>query len=125
MRFWDSSALVPLVVDENVWCLTTAEVWSAVARKRRERRLTSPALRMARARLHGLAADWTEVVDVIETRRRVARLLDHHPLRAADALQLAAALFWTKDQPRNAVFVTLDERLGEAADREGFATSPA
>lgn len=138
MKFWDSSALVPLVVDEDatdrmeiayqedtavvVWCLTAAEIWSAVARKRRERRLTSPQTKIARNRLERLAGDWAEVVDLIGVRGRVHRLLDQHALRTGDALQLAAALLWTRDRPDGAGFVTLDDRLAAAAMREGFAT---
>lgn len=43
-----------------------------------------------------------------------------HPLRAADALQLAAALVLSDFEPRTLPFVTLDDRLASAARREGF-----
>lgn len=58
-------------------------------------------------------------------RDRAGRLLAAHPLRTADALQLAAALAWCDDVPRGESFVCLDERLREAARREGFAVLPA
>jgi hypothetical protein len=48
------------------------------------------------------------------------RLLRVHPLRAAGALQLAAALEWA-GAPPDGELVTFDERLREAAVREGFA----
>jgi uncharacterized protein with PIN domain len=80
VRFWDSSALVPLVVQETssqrvkseydsdraqvVWCLSIVEVWSAVTRKRREGILRSPDIREARQRLQQLVSDWTEIEDV-------------------------------------------------------------
>ena len=59
-----------------------------------------------------------------ELRRRAARLLAVHPLRAADALQLAAALLWCEEQPHGEGFVSLDARLREAAGKEGFAVLP-
>jgi hypothetical protein len=53
-------------------------------------------------------------------RERAERLLRVHPLRAADALQLAAALLVFGDKPRGRSFVTLDDALLQAARREGF-----
>ena len=70
-----------------------------------------------------LAADTVAPTD--DLRRRAGRLLSVHPLRAADALQLAAALIWCEEQPHGEVFVTLDVRLGEAAAAEGFVIHPA
>lgn len=136
MRFWDSSALVPLVVPEGsspriegildadrsvtVWCLSHIEVWGAVARKRRALKLGSPDVRRARIGLAKLRDDWTEVQDFAAVCARAIRILDVHPLRTADALQLAAALVLVSDRPERFPFVTLDDRLGEAAELEGF-----
>ena len=136
MRFWDSSAVVPLVVPQepsarmreeygadpllNVWCMTAVEVWSAVCRLRRDGRIDSPAVRAARRRLNGLVESWVELDDVRAVRRRAQRLLETHPLRAADSLQLAAALVLVMDRPERVPFVTLDARLAGAAEREGF-----
>jgi hypothetical protein len=47
-----------------------------------------------------------------------------HPLRAGDALQLAAALVSSEDAPQGETFVCLDTRLRDAARREGFAIRP-
>jgi hypothetical protein len=55
---------------------------------------------------------------------RAKRLLARHTLRAADALQLAAALLAADDDPQRLEFVTLDERLAEAARLEGFRVLP-
>lgn len=137
MRFWDSSALVPLVVSEPmtdrmrerlrgdpdvaVWCLTQVEVWSAVARRRHEGLLRSPDLREARRRLDQLTAEWAEIDEVRQVRDRARRILETHRLRAADALQLGAALVAANDRPGNLEFLTLDQELQEAAEREGFA----
>jgi len=49
-----------------------------------------------------------------------ARLLRTHPLRTADALQLAAALVAGKHDPSQVQFFSYDDRLNEAAAREGL-----
>ncbi|HET6201650.1 MAG TPA: type II toxin-antitoxin system VapC family toxin [Planctomycetota bacterium] len=136
VRLWDTSAVVPLVLREPtsgsfarlyvsdpaviVWCLTPLEVGSAVCRKRREAVLGSPQMRGARHRLSKLGADWTELDDVSAVRGRARRLVEVHPLRTADAVQLASALVAVGDRPEGFSFVTLDARLAEAAEREGF-----
>jgi predicted nucleic acid-binding protein len=55
---------------------------------------------------------------------RARRLLETHPLSAADALQLAAALVMTEERPTGTEFVTFDIRLAEAANKEGFPVLP-
>ncbi|MCC6765885.1 MAG: hypothetical protein IT293_14605 [Deltaproteobacteria bacterium] len=67
---------------------------------------------------------WTTVEDAAHVDRRARRLLAVHPLRAADALQLAAALVACDERPDVLAFVTLDGRLGDAARREGFDVLP-
>lgn len=136
MRFWDSSAIVPLVVEEAasvlltklyrsdsallVWALTPTEVTSALCRRHREGFLDQAQFQAAEDRLRELREDWTEVQDLDLVRTRAERLLHVHPLAAAGGLQLAAALIVTEERPQRFPFVTLDERLGEAARREGF-----
>ncbi|MFO0982420.1 MAG: PIN domain-containing protein [Planctomycetota bacterium] len=99
MRFWDSSAVLPLIVHEQasasmreyydedrtlvVWCLTAVEIWSGVTRKRRQKTLGSPDVREARRRLQLLAADWAEVDDIQAVRSRAQRLLEVLDLLAA------------------------------------------
>jgi predicted nucleic acid-binding protein len=100
--------------------MTPVEVWSAVCRLRREGLLDSPGVRTARRRLRALVDRWIEIDYLHAVRQRAQRLLETHPLRAADSLQLAAALVLVADQPDRFAFVTLDERLAEAAEREGF-----
>lgn len=140
MRFWDSSAIVPLVIreptsrtiaalyDQDVrvvvsWA-SSVEVWAAIARRRRDGSLRSPDVRAARERLRLLREDWAEVDDVESIRTRATRLVEVHPLRAADAMQLAAALVAVQDRPDSFPFVTLDDRLADAADAEGFHVQP-
>ncbi len=137
MKFWDSSALVPLLVEEEVsaavraayleedavltWWGTRVECASAIARLEREGRLTATETAVTLSRLRALAAAWYEV-DPGETLREIAeRLLRVHPLRAADALQLAAAHVGSEGRPSTLDLVCLDERLAIAAQREGFS----
>lgn len=136
MRFWDSSALVPLVLAEPasgacaallregpqvvVWAFTRTEMISALQRKARMGELSRRGLAAARARLDLLEASWAEVEPTRRVRARAERLLALHPLRAADALQLGAALVVSDDQPRGHAFITRDARLGLAAEGEGF-----
>jgi predicted nucleic acid-binding protein len=54
-------------------------------------------------------------------REAAVRFLRVHPLRAADALQLAAAFVAAERRPSSLEVVTLDDRLAVAARKEGFA----
>jgi uncharacterized protein len=136
MRFWDSSALVPLVCRETqsgrcrewlrrdrdlvVWALAAPEIVSALTRKVREGALPSKTFRAAKARLAGLERGWNEVIDLDTVRTRARRLLETHPLRAADALHLGAALVAFEERTAGVPFVTFDQQLAEAAAKEGF-----
>jgi predicted nucleic acid-binding protein len=136
VKFWDSSALVPLLVEEEVtvpirdlflgepgiiaWWGTPVECASAVSRLERDGRLSPQAATEAFERLDALARHWHRIdpVDaVLETARRLLRV---HPLRAADSLQLAAAFLASEGRPSTLEFVCLDDRLVIAAQREGF-----
>jgi predicted nucleic acid-binding protein len=136
VRFWDVAAIVPLVAldkqtadcrallaedsDIVVWLLTPVEVISALTRRLREKSLKPIELSKAKEQLTALEKAWSEVISVERVRDRARRLLETHPLRAADSLQLAAALLASEENPQAFPFVTLDERLGGAAEREGF-----
>jgi predicted nucleic acid-binding protein len=136
LRFWDSSAIVPLTVTEAstdamraiaeedpvmcVWWATELECVSALARLEREGALSDTATTVALERLDVLAESWNEVQPVVAVRGAARRLLRVHALRAADALQLAAAVVAAEGQPASLEIVTLDERLAAAARREGF-----
>ena len=76
--------------------------------------------RIAEQRLTVLQNGWEEVVPTEAVRRIAKRLLRTHSLRAADALQLAAALAACEQEPDRFEMVCLDLRLTEAARREGF-----
>ncbi len=136
MKFWDSSALLPLLVGETatsaamavmvrdpavlVWWATEIECASAIARLEREGALDEAAATIAFERLRQLAAGWHEIDASDAVRETAVRLLRVHPLRAADATQLAAAFVAAERRPSSLEFVTLDLRLAAAARKEGF-----
>jgi hypothetical protein len=106
------------------WWTTPIECYSAFARLRRDDMLTRAHEDQARQVVARLAADWTEVQPGHQVREAAARVLLLHPLRAADALQLAAGLIWANGRTARHQFVCLDQRLREAAQREGFEVLP-
>jgi len=140
VRFWDASAIVPLVVaepasaalrelaDEDptvvMWWATSVEALSGLYRRVRAGELDSESLDAARDRLWAFLEDAHVVAPGEPLRDRAHRLLAVHPLRAADALQLAAALVWAEEQPTGLELVTSDDRLRDAASREGFRVLP-
>ena len=109
--------------DIAVWWGTWAECAVAVSRLKREKNFDDETEENARARLDGLAADWTEIDPEDDIRLLASLLSKDHPLKTADALQLAA-LRWCEGDTRNKVFVCLDERLRRAARDEGFDVLP-
>lgn len=136
MRFWDSSAIVPLLVKEStspaihqllaedrdmtVWWASEVECLSALVKLERGGQIAPQQLRIALARLSGFAADWHEITPAREIREVAKRFLRLHPLSAADALQLAAAMLASENDPSSIEFVSLDDRLRDAASRQGF-----
>lgn len=136
MRFWDSSAIVPLFLDEPgsarvrkvyesdrsilVWWATEIECANAIARREREALLDPRVASAARKRLDGIRGSWHEVEPTARVREIALRLIRVHSLRTGDALQLAAAHVGSGDRPTTLEFVCLDDRLALAAEREGF-----
>ncbi|MHB8399620.1 MAG: type II toxin-antitoxin system VapC family toxin [Candidatus Limnocylindrales bacterium] len=105
------------------WWATEAECVSALARLERDGNLTSSSMTDGLRRLEGLARSWREVQPVTAVRQTAIRLLRVHPLRTPDALQLGAAIVAAEGHPATLPIVTLDERLAQAAEREGFPVS--
>jgi predicted nucleic acid-binding protein len=137
VKFWDASAIVPLLVNEEttrrlqavaakdsamlVWWGSAVECISALARLERDGALDPPPMTLALQRLRQLSSGWHEIDPSDEIRETAARFLRVHPLRAADALQLAAAFAAAERRPASLEIVTLDDRLANAARKEGFA----
>jgi predicted nucleic acid-binding protein len=135
--FWDASALVPLYVrqgstpqasawhktyDVVIWWATPVEIAGALARLLRSKYLDAAQWRAAVK----LIAEWSETWSVIppsaSVRAKAIELVEHYDLRAADALQLAAALEWCDAAPSGRKFLTADKRLRDAAVLTGFDT---
>ena len=136
MKFWDASAIVPLLMVEAttrtlqgiaaadtamlVWWATQVECASAIARLERDGALEPSAAIEAFSRLTHLADGWHEVDPSDGVREAAIRFLRVHPLRPADALQLAAAFVAAEQRPSSLEVVTLDDRMASAARKEGF-----
>jgi predicted nucleic acid-binding protein len=136
VRYWDASAIVPLLIIEEAtattlgllaedpaivtWWGTRIECVSALARRGREGALRESDIVDAISRLDALAEAWSEVTPGEGVRRMAVRLLRSQPLRAADALQLAAAIACADGNPASLPFLSLDDRLAVAASKEGF-----
>ncbi|MGH2359234.1 MAG: type II toxin-antitoxin system VapC family toxin [bacterium] len=139
MKFWDTSALVPLCAREAaseqmlnllqadrsvaVWWASMVECSAAFARRGREGRLTPDDWDYAATKLTVLKDSSFEVEPSERVRTLATRLVRVHTIRASDALQLAAALVWI-DKAAPGEFVTLDRRLHTAARLEGFRALP-
>lgn len=103
-----------------VWWGTPVECASAFARLRREGRLSETQEATVSRRLGRMRSGWFEMTPGDQLRAQAIRALRLHPLRAGDALQLAAALEWS-GTPAKGTMVTFDTRLALAAEREGFS----
>jgi predicted nucleic acid-binding protein len=134
--FWDACALVPLCCQQSqttaarqarrlfpvlvVWWATSIECSSALRRLERAQDLTPQETQQAFHELERLRLRWTEIAPLNEVRDTAERLLGIHGLRAADSLQLAAALVWCNGHPKGRAFISGDDKLLDAAEKEGF-----
>jgi predicted nucleic acid-binding protein len=137
MRFWDSSALVPLLVREPasgalaglhredpqvvVAWTATIECASAFVRKHRERMISDAQLARLLRRIAELAVHWNVSEPNAELRNNAERLVARHALKAGDAIQLASAAGVLS---AGGEFVCLDRRLALAATSEGLRVVP-
>ena len=136
MKYWDSSAIVPLLLEEPTtahlialyrndpvllsWWGTGVECVSALARLERTGELSADEVTTALKRLRDFRSSWQEVEPTDRIRETATRLLRVHNLRSADSLQLAAAFAASEGRPPSLDFVCLDDRLVLSAQREGF-----
>ena len=140
MIFWDASAIVPLCIRESqsqsvydllredpamvVWWGTLVECRSALARLRRENLLDEQTIAAAELFLEPLQKSWSEILPSRQLREGALRAIAVHGLKAADSLQLAAALVWSNFQPSGHAFACFDRQLQQAAHNEGFRIVP-
>jgi len=136
MIFWDSSALVHLLIDQGrsdqvfnilkndpyqlVWWGTTLECHSSIARLEKEGVMSEPLSRQVQVRLKSLASTWIEVLPSDQLKNLSVKFPYLYQLRAGDAAQLAAAIIGFSNQPHGQRFLSFDLRLCRAAQREGF-----
>lgn len=136
MKYWDSSAILPLLVEEAdterqesllredpqivTWWASKIECASALNRLFRQGALDRDGISQALLDLETLASRWLEIQATERLRRRAIRLLRVHTLRAADAMQLAASLIAADENPQHLPFICSDMRLAVVAEREGF-----
>lgn len=139
MKFWDSSAVVALLIDEPAhrsarsllendpsmiaWWATPIECVSAIARRERDQSMTPVEASDAISQLQALSREWSEVLATDAVRNIAQRVLRVHSLRAADSQQLAAAIVAAEGEPQMLEFVSLDARLNESALKEGFSVT--
>jgi uncharacterized protein len=131
VRFWDTSALIPILLDEDrstialsfmrtdsnvvVSFLTLVEIDSTLARRQASAQQRRDALELYAS----LRSIWTVIDDykaIVHEARRVAQT---HALRSGDAVQLASAVIGCR--PKGLIpFVCFDDELNAAAFAEGF-----
>jgi predicted nucleic acid-binding protein len=140
ISFWDTSSIVPLCCQQDlsqqmrqlwretrravVWWGTTVEVQSAISRLQDEGKLTLENVQFALDRLESLREQWREITPSDKLRAIAETLPEKYSLRALDSFQLAAALVWCNEKPRNRIFICHDEKLARAAQRAGFKIKP-
>lgn len=136
MKFWDTSALFVLLTVQKgssgaaaifnsdpevaIWWGTSIELASAAARLRRMGEVDDAGYARILSKIGPLTQLAEEVQPSEEVRQTALRLIRIHDLRAADAMQLAAALVWARHVPAGVEFVCMDARLCAAAEKEGF-----
>ena len=135
--FWDTSAIIPLCCQQPqsakarqllrknpalvAWWGTAVEASSAFNRLLRQGYFTAGNFKQADHALNHLVEHWHEVQPLDEIRSEAKRLLKMYPLRAADALQLAAAMIWCRKHPKQHLFISADVNLLNAVHSEGFS----
>jgi uncharacterized protein len=139
MRFWDASAVLALIANQRgasavrvahkdpvvaLWWGTEIESVSGLCRLKREGRLSEADFRDMMSELHDMLSSASEIEPSESVRSTACRVLHTHSLRAADALQLAAAIVWAGQPSASHGFVCLDQRLRDAARIEGFRVLP-
>jgi len=136
MKFWDSSAIIPLLVREPAsgWAcalyagdMTVVVAWtahiecaSAIARRALGESLTTDETRKAHHRLAALAREWIEILPTDRLKQEAVRMVSVHELRTLDSVQLSSAVIAANTRPDLLPFVTSDQVLAEAAEKQGF-----
>jgi predicted nucleic acid-binding protein len=138
VAFWDSSVLVSLCIAELksrqaeswiaefqtvIWWATPVETIGALCRVKREGRISSAEYNQAKAKVHTIESASQIVLPGNRLRQQAYSLLERFQLRAADSLQLAAAMAWCEESPKGNVFLSFDDRLRATAETLGFTVA--
>ena len=134
MKFWDSSAIIPLLVEQKfserssdtliedpaivVWWGTSIECVSAISRLEREHVICDEEADQIITRLNTLRETWREIQPATKLKQIAERILRVHALKAQDAQQLAACILAHSDI--KIPFITFDDNLTSAAKKEGL-----
>ena len=103
-----------------VWWATPVEIASVLRRLVRMKQLTPDEWVTSRRLALDLAEAWQIVQPSNVLRNNAAQLVNRYDLKAADAMQLAAALEWCENLPQDRIFLTADQKLRQAATLTGF-----
>lgn len=137
--FWDTSAIVPLCCFQAnsqqlrhlrrkyeivAWWASVIEARSALNRLLSENVISSNAFTHSINRLEILKDTWHEILPTEKVRQTAVNLIETQNLRTLDALQLASALVWCFEKPKENFFIYLDDKLSEAARKIGFTVLP-
>ncbi len=138
VAFWDSNVLVPLCITELksaqaetwfsqfqtvIWWGTTVETIGALCRAKREGRISGTEYTQAKAKVHAIESASQIILPGNRLRQQACLLLEQFQLRAADSMQLAAALAWCEESPKGNVFLSFDDRLRATAETLGFTVA--
>ena len=137
MRYWDPSALLPLLVSDSATCLvrgwldedpdmitaahTRLELRAAIELRSHQRLLSRPLRRRLLNQLEHLCASCDEVTAYAQLTRRSVSLLARHSLLPTEAMHLGAALLASDGDPASLTIVSLHHAITLAAEQEGFA----
>lgn len=136
IAFWDTSAIIPLCVRQDatfearrvgrlfsrriIWCGTAVEFHSSISRLKRTGEIEAKGCSLA-------LKQWFRFQRLVHEVRAIDALVslavempERYGLRSLDAFQLASALIWCNERPRNRPFVCADRRLATAASDAGF-----
>lgn len=136
IAFWDTSALFPLCCNQLMtgaaqrirrqmpqvvaWWGISVEIHSSIARLVREAAIDDRQKLFTKRR-------WNNLINGIDIIAPSTKLLgiaidlpETYAVRSLDAFQLAAALVWCNERPRNRPFICADKRLSVAAKDVGF-----
>jgi predicted nucleic acid-binding protein len=134
--FWDTSAILPLCCSQIftvqskkfyrkfpktvIWWGTSVEINSGLARLKRNNHLDEKEVIKSLKLWEKFRINSRVVLPIEKIILLAEDLPERYELRAMDSFQMAAALVWCQEKPRNRPFVTADDKLSKAVEKAGF-----